>query len=177
MNLISQQKEALESQVNELNQKLGQKDTELFKNSVGSEFMQEVSKLKFKKNIPEGILKTHLDTVRNTIADKAKRQEDKLYFYEGEKAILNDKLEPASMADMVSKSLADVIDTGHQANGTRIGQEPFTGDDGTINTVAIKSQMDLTRALKEAGKVAGTQEYNELKEKYIKELGLQNKIR
>ena len=178
LNVKEQQLTAVQAQLEELKGSLKGKDEALFKNDVGLEFVKATQGLKFKKGLPESMLDSYLNTERANITAQAKRDEaGNIRYYEDDKVLLDDKMQPATMDYIVKQRLKDVIDAGTQAQGSRNGQEPKTLNDGTINTIAIKSQMDLVVALKEAGKIEGTKEFIELQDKYIKELNLENKIR
>ena len=171
---------ALEKDLAERDKTISDKDSALFKSDVGNDIAMAMGGIKFKKDLPDSVLKSYTETVRNGLIARAKKQGDKIVYMKTDNSDLvelDDQSKEASSEYPLKTLLKDVIDTGVNGKGAGTGDKGGKKTDVSLETIGdAKSQRDVTNALLKAGYVAGSKEYMEKHTQYVKELGLEKQI-
>ena len=85
--------------------------TSFNKELIGSDLDKEISKLKFRGDIPQAVVDSYVSTVRSELLDKALRQDGALVFKNGEGTVLTDNttLKPIGADIILADKLKDII--------------------------------------------------------------------
>jgi hypothetical protein len=175
---IQQLEQGLQQKEAEHKAELTAREKRIHELTVGNVLTGELAQLraKYKKDIPEGIIKTVEQVAINNLLSMAQLQEGgKIVFLDDKGAPLVDAatLLPKSATTLLTEQLKDLIDTGRQQNGA--GSGPNNNGNGQHNNngnngapvfpglpADVKSQIQLTEYLLKLGFLQGTPEFNKL---------------
>jgi len=157
--------------------------TEINTVKLSNELEKATAKLKFQKQYPESVQQTLLDAAINTLKSTTKQEwtevkgKKVLVFRDKDGNIMNNpenKLNPYTATELLTKQLKDVLDMGKQGKGT--GTDNPDGGEQTVELVDIataKSQVAaddiITKHLLAKGLLRGTAEFSEQQAKIRKE--------
>lgn len=160
--------------------------TEINNVKLETEFGKATSALKFKAVYPETVQKTLMDAARNTILSTTKQDwidgadnKKVLVFRDKEGNILNNpenKLNPFTATELMTKQLKDVLDFGRKQPGTGTG-EPTGHEIVEISDItSAKTQVEaddvIQKYLLTKGMLRGTAEFADEQAKIRKENGV-----
>lgn len=144
-NLEKKHSEALQNWTTEKDTILKTHNNEL----VGAELDKEISKLKFRNDIPQAVIDSYVSTVRNEMLNKALRQDGRLVFKNGEDGILTDNttLKPIGADVILSDKLKDIL--GTEGKGGLGGGKDSKSETGEIvpPDSALQSKDALSKYL------------------------------
>lgn len=154
------------------------KETELSKtlmrNRLNNEFDKAMIGFKFKKDIPDAVRDTFVEKVKGALSGSAEFVDGNLVFRDADgKTVTNDKFEPITAKDLLSKELESILSNEKKIDGVPKVEE---GEDEEGNPVLkvvnpnAKSREEVTKYLREAGIAKGTPEYNKHYKEFTKHI-------
>lgn len=149
--------ELFESKQKEWQGKYDTLNTQYQQSQINAEFDKALQGIKFKSIYPESVQKTLIDSAKRTVLSTAKAdwvEENgarKLVFRDASGNIMTNpenKLNPFTPAELLTRELKDVIDTGRQQRGTGTqGNQGGQGGSTYLDMTGITNQVDADDAI------------------------------
>lgn len=149
--------ELFESKEKEWQGKYDTLSTQYQQSQINAEFDKALQGIKFKSIYPESVQKTLIDSAKRTVLSTAKAdwvEENgarKLVFRDASGNIMTNpenKLNPFTPAELLTRELKDVIDTGRQQRGTGTqGGQGGQGGSTYLDMTGITNQVDADDAI------------------------------
>ena len=172
-NLEKKHSEALENWTEEKESLIKNHNQEL----IGADLDKEISKLKFRDDIPQAVVDSYVSTVRGELLNNALRQDGKLVFKNGEDGILTDNttLKPIGADKILGDKLKDIL-KGDGKSGLGGGPKPGEGageivppDSALVSKVALADylQGEFLKKGMTKNEARESKEYRELFKTYL----------
>lgn len=153
---------------------------ELQRFKIESVLDQAISGMTFKDDalIPRAAKEALIREKKSAVLKMARLRENKLVFVTDKDEVIRNKdkaLEPMTAQEMFASELKDIIEIQKQTKGTGGKPDPKSGGKGSSNITippTVKTQVQLSNYLMEAGLVRGSKEYQEAFNANGKELPL-----
>lgn len=146
-----------ESKQKEWQDKYDTLNTQYQQSQINAEFDKALQGIKFKSIYPESVQQTLIDSAKRTVLSTAKAdwvEENgarKLVFRDASGNIMTNpenKLNPFTPAELLTRELKDVIDTGRQQRGTGTqGNQGGQGGSTYLDMTGITNQVDADDAI------------------------------
>lgn len=146
-----------ESKQKEWQDKYDTLNTQYQQSQINAEFDKALQGIKFKSIYPESVQRTLIDSAKRTVLSTAKAdwvEENgarKLVFRDASGNIMTNpenKLNPFTPAELLTRELKDVIDTGRQQRGTGTqGGQGGQGGSTYLDMTGITNQVDADDAI------------------------------
>lgn len=146
-----------ESKQKEWQDKYDTLNTQYQQSQINAEFDKALQGIKFKSIYPESVQKTLIDSAKRTVLSTAKAdwvEENgarKLVFRDASGNIMTNpenKLNPFTPAELLTRELKDVIDTGRRQSGTGTqGNQGGQGGSTYLDMTGITNQVDADDAI------------------------------
>lgn len=146
---------------------------------VESSLNNSIAGMKFRKDLPEAVVKSYVDTVKNELTGNAVFKDDRLLFKQGDEILIDkDTMKPLTAQDILADRLKDIIDKGGKS-GTGTGQndtgaasgEIVPPDSALVDNDSLAAWLQdylITNKGYSKGQVRGSKEYLEIFGKYRK---------
>lgn len=174
--LEKKHKEALESWQGEKENLMG----EFNKYKVRSALDNSLAGVKFKKDLPEAVVKSYVDTVKNDMMGNAVFNDDGDLIFKKDDTVLVDKqtLKPLSAKEILIDKLKDIVETGSKTGtGSKTNYQTQTGeivppDSAMVNkdTLAEYLQNELIKKGMTRNEARNSKEYLKLFGEYSNKL-------